>query len=128
MNIKNEFAENITDTSNLTRQKLGKNIKVKILTAQYQAVRIVLGAPERNRTEDTRPIIDTASPLLYQLSYGANIKNKRESPYLSNSLCCGTTRCIWNETAIKSSVVTCFFRLALAFTTFPVSFTTSVTA
>ena len=26
----------------------------------------------RNRTGDTRPIIDTASPLLYQLSYGTN--------------------------------------------------------
>lgn len=50
LNIKNEFAENITDTSKLTRQKLGKNIKAKILTAQYQAVRILYGAPERTRT------------------------------------------------------------------------------
>ena len=74
MNIKNEFAENITDTSKLTRQKLGKNIKAKILTAHIQAVRILYGAPDRNRTGDTRPIIDTASPLLYQLSYGANMK------------------------------------------------------
>ena len=48
--MKNEFAENITDTSKLTRQKLGKNIKAKILTAQYQAVRISLGAPDRTRT------------------------------------------------------------------------------
>ena len=29
-------------------QKLGKNIKAKILTAQYQAVRILYGAPERH--------------------------------------------------------------------------------
>lgn len=48
--MKNEFAENITDTSKLTRQKLGKNIKAKILTAQYQAVRILCGAPERAQT------------------------------------------------------------------------------
>lgn len=47
---KNKFAENITDTSKLTRQKLGKNIKAKILTAQIQAVRILYGAPERTRT------------------------------------------------------------------------------
>ena len=50
LNIKNEFAENITDTSKLTRQKLGKNIKAKILTAHIQAVRILYGAPERTRT------------------------------------------------------------------------------
>ena len=30
---KNEFAENIIDTSKLTRQKLGNFIKAKILTA-----------------------------------------------------------------------------------------------
>ena len=47
---KNEFAENITDTSKLTRQKLDNFIKTKILTAQIQAVRILLGAPERTRT------------------------------------------------------------------------------
>lgn len=50
LNIKNEFAENITDTSKLTRQKLGNFIKAKILTARYQAVRILYGAPERTRT------------------------------------------------------------------------------
>ena len=48
MNIKNEFAENITDISKLTWQKLGKNIKAKILTAHIQAVRILYGAPDRN--------------------------------------------------------------------------------
>ena len=54
---KNEFAENIIDTSKLTRQKLGKNIKAKILTAHIQAVRILFCAPERTRTftsQDTR--------------------------------------------------------------------------
>ena len=50
MNIKNEFAENITDISKLTWQKLGKNIKAKILTAHIQAVRILYGAPDRTRT------------------------------------------------------------------------------
>mgnify|MGYP004560976173 CR=1 FL=1 len=35
LNIKNEFAENITDTSKLTRQKLGNFIKAKILTAHF---------------------------------------------------------------------------------------------
>lgn len=50
LNIKNEFAENITDTSKLTRQKLGNFIKAKILTAHIQAVRIFLGAPERIAT------------------------------------------------------------------------------
>ena len=47
---KNEFAENIIDTSKLTRQKLGNFIKSKILTAHIQAVRILLGAPDRTRT------------------------------------------------------------------------------
>ena len=47
---KNEFAENITDTSNLTRQNLGNLYKQKILTAHIQAVRISCGAPERTRT------------------------------------------------------------------------------
>lgn len=47
---KNEFAENITDTSKLTRQKLDNFIKTKILTAQIQAVRIFFSAPERTRT------------------------------------------------------------------------------
>lgn len=47
---KNEFAENITDTSKLTRQKLDNFIKTKILTAHIQAVRILYGAPERTRT------------------------------------------------------------------------------
>ena len=45
---KNEFDENITDTSKLTRQNLGNLYKQKILTAQYQAVRILYGAPERH--------------------------------------------------------------------------------
>ena len=45
---KNEFAENITDTSKLTRQKLDNFIKTKILTAQIQAVRIFFSAPERH--------------------------------------------------------------------------------
>ena len=47
MNIKNEFAENITDISKLTRQKLGSFVKAKILTANIQAVRILHGAPDR---------------------------------------------------------------------------------
>ena len=47
---KNEFAENITDTSKLTRQNLDNFIKTKILTAQIQAVRILYGPPERTRT------------------------------------------------------------------------------
>ena len=51
--IKNEFAENITDTSKLTRQKLGKNIKAKILTARYEAVRVSMCAPDRTRTYTT---------------------------------------------------------------------------
>ena len=33
-----------------TRQKLGKNIKAKILTAHIQAVRILYGAPDRAQT------------------------------------------------------------------------------
>ena len=45
---KNEFAENITDTSKLTWQKLGNFVKAKILTAHIQAVRISYGAPERH--------------------------------------------------------------------------------
>ena len=60
MNIKNEFAENITDTSKLTRQKLGNFVKAKILTAQYQAVRIffwvrLIGLePTRRETPDPK--------------------------------------------------------------------------
>ena len=45
---KNEFAENITDTSKLTRQNLGNLYKQKILTAHIQAVRIMYGAPDRH--------------------------------------------------------------------------------
>ncbi len=45
---KNEFAENITDTSKLTRQNLGNLYKQKILTAHIQAVRILYGAPDRH--------------------------------------------------------------------------------
>ena len=47
---KNEFAENITDTSKLTRQNLSNLYKQKILTAHIQAVRILYGAPERAQT------------------------------------------------------------------------------
>lgn len=43
----NFYRSIVTDTSKLTRQKLGKNIKVKILTAHIQAVRILYGAPDR---------------------------------------------------------------------------------
>ena len=50
---KNEFAENIIDTSKLTRQKLGNFIKAKILTAYIQAVRVFFGAPDRTRTYTT---------------------------------------------------------------------------
>ena len=45
---KNEFAENITDTSKLTRQNLGNLYKQKILTAHFQAIRILYGAPDRH--------------------------------------------------------------------------------
>lgn len=45
---KNEFAENITDISKLTRQNLGNLYKQKILTAHIQAIRISYGAPERH--------------------------------------------------------------------------------
>ncbi len=51
---KNEFAENITDTSKLTRQNLGNLYKQKILTAHIQAVRILYGAPERNTIYKSR--------------------------------------------------------------------------
>ena len=50
---KNEFAENIIDTSKLTRQKLGNFIKAKILTAHIQTVKILYGAPDRTRTYTT---------------------------------------------------------------------------
>ena len=55
MNIKNEFAENITDISKLTRQKLGNFVKAKTLTANIQAVRILHGAPDRTgNSQETR--------------------------------------------------------------------------
>lgn len=41
------FAEAYTGNLLITRQKLGKNIKAKILTTQYQAVRISLCASDR---------------------------------------------------------------------------------
>ena len=47
----------ILDYYELCWQKLSDFIKAKILTAQYQAVRILYGAPERTRTftsQDTR--------------------------------------------------------------------------
>ena len=47
---KGDFCQPKQISSKLCCQNVGNFIKVKILTAYYQAVRISLGAPDRTRT------------------------------------------------------------------------------
>ena len=55
------FAEAYIGKPLITRQKLGNFIKAKILTTNIQAVRIVLCAPDRDRTWfNDRPDISKA--------------------------------------------------------------------
>ena len=59
----------------------------------------------RNRTRDTRPNLDTPSPLLYQLSYGTNKNKKRVTLRKSNSQESGTTRNRTGDTRIFSPLL-----------------------